>query len=118
MRPRTTPLAAYRECAQIARQRDAIPTDREIAKKYHISEAQVRSIIKQARKGLLNRFLSQLGVSQCPTTIVKQPTGAPQPGIILQAMQRIMESKTNIGSTETPINTGILVESSKLPWEE
>jgi len=53
-RPRTTPVAAYFEIAQVGRQRDAIPSDRELAVKYHISEQYVRRLMKLARRGLLD----------------------------------------------------------------
>ena len=53
-RPRTTPLAAYADIADIARQRDQIPSNRDLAEKHHISESYVRHLMKQARKGLLS----------------------------------------------------------------
>ena len=54
MRPRTTPLEAYSEIAEVAKQRDSIPSDRELAVKYQISASYVRYLMKVARKGLLS----------------------------------------------------------------
>lgn len=73
MRPRTTPIAAYTECADVAAARDAIASNREIAQRYYISESYVRHLIKLARKG---KLLSEGEVSRgtsAPPPNIEQP---------------------------------------------
>lgn len=49
--PRTQPLATYERIAEVARQRDAILSDKELAKELGCSVRFVQSAMKNFRKG-------------------------------------------------------------------
>lgn len=50
MRPRVHPAAAYAEIEEVARKRDELPTDDEIAQKYGMTRMYVSYLMLQARR--------------------------------------------------------------------
>jgi hypothetical protein len=68
MRPRTTPLQAFTHIAEIARQLDALPTARQLAAQHHISESQVRYIMRLARAGKVEELLAKW---KAPTEVLR-----------------------------------------------
>lgn len=52
MKLRTTPLAAYEEMLDVARRRDAIPTDKDIADKYGLTRSYVQQLMHRIRKNI------------------------------------------------------------------
>ena len=94
MRPRTTPESAYVDIAEVAHQRDKIPSNRDLASKHRISESYVRHLMKLARKGLLSAW----------DAASNKPRPRPQTAIISEAAQRAIETREWAeGSDDIPI---------------
>ena len=56
MRPRRLPDHGYEEIAQVARARESLPTNKELAQKWHVSVTWVKCLMKKAVSGSSGHF--------------------------------------------------------------
>lgn len=72
MRSREIPLAVYAELEDVVRARLAIPTDRELAEKHHISRGYIRQLLYRIRKQLGNNGYVSRGAIVCDTEAIRE----------------------------------------------